>query len=808
MHRRVARRLTLQTTIAITICIALLPIPKVSLLVTGKAQGQSEESKGNPKPGKPEGVFPDLEDVKQQSQIEPEAPLPIPSTIRSKRNAGKPWDGRRVGDPEPPRSERDNEELAFNKRVVERRNNQTRRAHARARMTPPPPHDQFVQNFFLIALVRSPASDETTYWYDQLRVAYANGSTSLKLASIELGRTLFESAEYAARNRNAHWYVYDLYKTYLMRDPDPGGWAMWEGLVPTHGREYVRRGFEESGEFTTLTANITISGSPTSNAASLISARVDPRNQPGRGMLSRDANWSLPLLSLPGRAGLDLGLALSYSSMVWTRSGPYIYFDEDNSFPSPGFRLGFPAVQRKAFDVQTAKNAYLLVSGNGQRVELRQVGTSNIYDAADSSYLRLTEDGAVLRVHSTDGTRLSLTEANGEYRCVEVKDRNGNYLTVSYNTLGQINTITDTLGRVITFNYDNYNNPASLTQMWGGQSYTWATFGWDSHTMQSSFGSLRVVGTANNAVLPVLKQVGLPDTNRYEFEYTNAAQVSVIRRYRADGTQPFYNVFQYESSSTDCPRLSQTRVAAENWTSLNGVPGEVTTYLAVDPDGACRMTAPDGTIYKEYYGTGWQKGLTTLSEIWSGGVKQKWTTTAWTQDNTGVSYEVNPRVTETNVYDTSGNRRRTVIDYGPYAQWSLPYSVKEYAADAVTPIRETFTDYNLSQAFLDRRIIGLVSAVHITNISSWQVKLVYEYDNPSQLQSLPAAATQHDSSYSTSFTTRGNVTAVSRWDVTDIVNPAKALTTQTRYNTTGAVAATTDASGHQSRVAVSTVMMR
>ena len=113
--------------------------------------------------------------------------------------------------------------------------------------------------------------------------------------------------------------------------------------------------------------------------------------------------------------------------------------------------------------------------------------------------------------------------------------------------------------------------------------------------MQSSFGSLRVVGTANNAVLPVLKQVGLPDNDRYEFEYTNAAQVSVIRRFRADGTQPFYNVFQYESSSTDCPRLSQTRVAAENWTSLNGVPGEVTTYFAVDPDGACRMTAPDGT---------------------------------------------------------------------------------------------------------------------------------------------------------------------------------------------------------------------
>ena len=163
--------------------------------------------------------------------------------------------------------------------------------------------------------------------------------------------------------------------------------------------------------------------------------------------------------------------------MVWTRSGPYIYFDEDNGFPSPGFRLGFPTVQRKVFDVQTSKNAYLMLTAAGRRVELRHV-SSNIYDAADSSYLRLTEDGALLRVHSTDGTRLTYSEANGEYRCTEIKDRNGNYLTVSYNSLGQITTITDTLGRVITFTYDSNSNPISITQMWGAQTHTWATFGW------------------------------------------------------------------------------------------------------------------------------------------------------------------------------------------------------------------------------------------------------------------------------------------------------------------------------------------
>ena len=52
MNLRVAQRLTLQTVIAFTICIALLPVPGVSLLISGVAQGLREEKKPKPKPGK------------------------------------------------------------------------------------------------------------------------------------------------------------------------------------------------------------------------------------------------------------------------------------------------------------------------------------------------------------------------------------------------------------------------------------------------------------------------------------------------------------------------------------------------------------------------------------------------------------------------------------------------------------------------------------------------------------------------------------------------------------------------------------
>ncbi len=423
------------------------------------------------------------------------------------------------------------------------------------------------------------------------------------------------------------------------------------------------------------------------------------------------------------------------------------------------------------------------------------------FAAADSSYLQLTETGATLLVRSTDGTQLTFADVYNEYRCTQVKDRNGNYLSINYDTLGHITNISDTLGRVIVFNYDSNANLLSITQSWNGQpSHQWVSFGWSTRNMQYSFSNDAVIGTAIGAAAPVITQVALNDTSYFTFDYTNSLQVSAVRNYF--GTlERNATTFTYETPAGDVPRLLSSSESAHNWSGFNGVPAQVTTQYSVAGDGACVLTAPDGTIYKEYYGTGWQKGLPTQTEVWSGGVRQKWTTTAWTQDNTSVSYEVNPRVTETNVYDAGGNRRRVVIDYGQYAQYGLPYAVHEYAADGINELRQTVTDYNLGQAYLDRRIIGLVSEVQLKNGSQSFSKTTYSYDDPARLQSLPASATQHDAAYSTSLTARGNVTAISRWDVSDINNAAKRLTSYSNYFTTGTPASITDPAGHQSSVA-------
>jgi YD repeat-containing protein len=549
-------------------------------------------------------------------------------------------------------------------------------------------------------------------------------------------------------------------------------------------------------------------------------ARIDPRNRTGTGgvdLLSNNFNWSLGLVGLRGRAGLDLGLTLSYNSLAtWTHTGNYIDFDQDEGTPSPGFRLGFPVVQGLYYNNLAGAYFYMLITPSGRRVELRQLGTSSVYQAIDATYSQLTDYGSYL-VFRADGEELIFNPMNSGYQCTQVKDRNGNFLTINYNGAGDISTVTDTLNRGITFSYDAYANLQTITQTWNGQQHLWATFGYDVAPIGNNFSGMSYAGPTPGTSITVLKWVGLPDGSFYNFEYNNTyGMVSTIKYYAADGHERRQTIYGFDFSGSDCPRVSSKRDWAENWNgdydAIYAASEDAVTYFSHDQDGACRVTAPDGTVEKVYYGNGWQSGLTTETRDYATVADanadswKKRTTTQWTQDNFNVSYLTNPRVTETNIYDSEGNRKRTTIYYGPYEQYSLPYLVREYAADGVTEIRHHYTDYNLSQQYLDRRIIGLVSAVHISNTVWWQSKVTYAYDESGQIQSTPATTIQHDSSFDTSFLARGNVTSVSRWDTTDqssINDATRALTSRVGYDTNGSPVWSRDASNHQSNISYS-----
>ena len=560
-------------------------------------------------------------------------------------------------------------------------------------------------------------------------------------------------------------------------------------------RRMLQHLVEWFGDFTpNVVVSVTGGGGGGSNDSFSV-ARVDPGNRTGNNgedLFSRNFNWSMPVLGLSGRAGLDLGLSLNYNSLVWTKAGSSIKFNADNGFPGPGFRLGFPVIQPKYFNSQVNVNAYLLITPSGGHVELRQSGSTNIYEAADSSYLQLTElqipdNGNTLLLRSTDGTQLSYAPSNGEYRCTRAKDRNGNYISIAYNGSGNITTITDTLARTITFNYVG-ENLVSITQVWNGATHTWATFGYSTVSIQTNFPGLTVVGPTNGTVINVLTQVGLHDGSRFNFDYTSWGQVYRISNYAADSH--LLNYFSYNlpltaaAAQSDCPRFNERRDWAENWN--NGA--EAVTFFSFDPSGSPgQVTTPDNTLYKEFFATsGWQRGLPTQTESWSAGARKKWTTVTWSQDNTGLTYQLNPRVIEANVYDDIGNRRRSTISY---TSFGLPSDISEYAPDGFTLLRRSHTDYNLDSSYTSRRIIGLPSReILYDGAGNPFSKIDYGYDWDTYFLQDSVQVTNHDPAYNINFRIgRGNLCGVGRWNLNAPTEPALVLWTESGYDINGSV---------------------
>jgi hypothetical protein len=270
---RTSRARLLSILICLSLLLSTLVVVAPRPLVTAKTQPQGR--KGKPDAGPPEAHLPNLDEVRRTHHHVPEALAPIPSTMRSRRNPLMPRNGLKVGDPGttgsaitgsagvPPANlpeahaatlarrsplvalatiSSQNKASAVARRlragalnaggsstpagldparprspVTSKRNH----ALARAAVAAPVTDDWYLQNFFSYALLRQANSTEQGYFDDIMRAAYAHGQTSMVMAVREMGKTVFESAEYAARGTSNHVYVQNLYETYLMREPAP-----------------------------------------------------------------------------------------------------------------------------------------------------------------------------------------------------------------------------------------------------------------------------------------------------------------------------------------------------------------------------------------------------------------------------------------------------------------------------------------------------------------------------------------------------------------------------------------------------------
>jgi len=600
---------------------------------------------------------------------------------------------------------------------------------------------------------------------------------------------------------------------------------------------------------------ITTSGAVSVNVVDNSVARLDPLNEVGgRGEnpLSRNFNWQLPLLNLPGRAGLDLSINLSYNSLVWTRSANFISFDLDKGFPSPGFKLGFPTIQNSYLNSQTGKSSYLLIGSDGSHTELRQLAVNSIYyESADSAHLlldttNLSSGDPSMLLRTMDGTRLTYKPKGLAYECTEIKDRNGNYITINYNAAGQIANIHDTLDRVITFNYDN-GSLVSITQIWKRPSnpaetvtHTWASFTYANLTIQTNFNGLTAVGPAGGPTIKVLSRVTLddnsntPEQNSYfNFDYTTWGQVWKMSNFAADNhllNYRSYNLPQNASNTqTDCPRFTERRDWVEKWNQNEaGTEQEAITGFTAPQAGTAtvpgqtpraatvvQVTNPDGTFSKIYFlgtagtSSGWQVGLPFLVDSYDvgGTIPQRQAATTWDQDDPNLPYLLNPRVIETNIYDPAGNRKRTSIAYQQFTPtlggtYKLPVDVFEYTADDPNIIlRRTHTDYvdadiALKITYWNRHILGLAQEKTIYDgNATLMTRVGFSYDETGSVQA-PDPPVQHDPSYGASFTERGNLSTVKRYNISNGQFTASTM----KYNTAGAVVSSKDALNHEVKI--------
>jgi RHS repeat-associated protein len=395
-----------------------------------------------------------------------------------------------------------------------------------------------------------------------------------------------------------------------------------------------------------------------------------------------------------------------------------------------------------------------------------------------------------------DGTQMSFeASTNGELRCKQIKDRNGNFISVSYTAQGNINTVTDTLGRQVVFNYDPNHRLLEITQARAGLVDTLVTFGYENASFSPSFPGLTVLAPTTSTI-PVLNQVGFPDGTRYNFEYSTFGQVNKIRRHEADNRLLSYVRYNLGTGAqSDCPRFSEERVWAEHW---NDEQEAVTTYSGNVSAGLSQVTTPDGVIHKQFYHTtGWREGLVEKTETWSGGVQRKRNELHWTQDDEGLPYQVNPRPNDIRVFDEVSNQRRTTI---AYTSFGLPSNVREYSGAAVVRRRET--EYRFDAGFVDRRILGVVWMEKVYEGESTLVsKLNYHHDwSDADSWNGQTPSTGHDTAnYGSGFIWgRANVTGVRRYNLQAPNDDNQAIWIQRiGYNAAGSPFKARDAVNHR-----------
>jgi YD repeat-containing protein len=488
-----------------------------------------------------------------------------------------------------------------------------------------------------------------------------------------------------------------------------------------------------------------------------------PNAAPAAGAGNGNFQIAAPVVSLPGR-GIDLNLALVYNSRLWSKSGSYIKYDSDKGFPGPGWSLGFGKMMYLG-----GNGGCMIVGADGTRQSYE--GTPNVYSYGSyysSSYVGHTTDGSFVDYNCSyssstygtslsgyatfpNGTTITYSSPTGVYDQVyptQITDAQGNYITISYvNNQGpNIQTITDTTGRVVNFNYDAGNRLISVTGPGvGSTTRTFIRLHYSQLNLNYAFAPGIYPDTPTNSPY-VLDAIYYPVTNTgFWFgdtdSYSSYGMIAKVLEQRAmtwsgglndQGTitpgvlnnQRVYNFTPGpDSSLTDAPDYTKL---TESWAGMDTAAVETNYSVTSTPtEDIVTVTAPNGTKNRQ----------TTIKNpgVWNDGMYFQNETLSPSDAPLGKmkvflaqgSYG-SSRPTRAETTDPKGQTTATELDYGANYNQVIEQREFNYAGQLY---RKTNTIYENSPAYLNRHIFSLVKSTELYDAAGARLaKTDYQYD--------------------------------------------------------------------------------
>jgi RHS repeat-associated protein len=524
----------------------------------------------------------------------------------------------------------------------------------------------------------------------------------------------------------------------------------------------------------------------------------DPVNQvgnppgaaPAAGAGNGNFQFAAPVASFAGRAGLDVNLALAYNSRLWSKSGSYINYDSDKGFPGPGWSLGFGKMMRMG-----GTGGCMLVTPDGTRHSYN--GTNSTYSSGSyysNSYTGHTTDNSFVDYScsyssSTYGTSLSgsATLSNGtivtyssptgvydQIFPTQITDAQGNYITITYvNNQGpNIQTVTDTLGRVITFDYDSLNRLVSVTGPGvGGTTRTLLRLHYSQLNLNYAFASGIYPDTPTNTPY-VLDAIYYPVTNTgYWFgdadSYSSYGMIAKVVEERSmswsgaandQGTitpgainrQQVYNfTLGPNASLTDAPDYT---TLTETWANMDTA-AAVTSFNVIDTptDEIITVVAPNGTKSRQTSHTNpgaWDDGMYYQNET----LAPDDTVLNKTKSYLAPGDYGSSRPTR--IETTDEKNQTTAAEFSYAGNYNQVVEQREYNYGGAL-YRKANTAYENNAAYTNRHIFNLVKSTELYDGAGARLsKTDYEYDNNAvvngagnpNLQAAPGVI-MHKSSY-------------------------------------------------------------